>query len=158
MAYLKLMMDEKEIAHLSEDGQSLCANEGVPQYDLPLNLFIGNEDRHENNFDVIVRDGKNYAPPIYDNGGSLLAWATDEELTDTKLRYQFDKAKPFRSHHAQQIKMIDEPVLPTRDLDELYSEITQSISPILALLSEKRAAAIRQYLKYRLHYLKAAMG
>ena len=29
MAYLKLMMDEKEIAHLSEDGQSLCANEGV---------------------------------------------------------------------------------------------------------------------------------
>ena len=111
--------------------------------------FIGNEDRHENNFDVIVRDGKNYAPPIYDNGGSLLAWAIDEELTDTKLRYQFDKAKPFRSHHAQQIKMIDEPVLPTRDLDELYSEIIQSISPILALLSEKRASAIRQYLKYR---------
>ena len=66
--------------------------------------------------------------------------------------------KPFRSHHAQQIKLVDEPVLPTRDLDELYSEITQSISPILALLSEKRASAIRQYLKYRLHYLKAAMG
>lgn len=42
MAYLKLMMDEKEIAHLSEDGQYLCANKGVPQYDLPLNLFIGN--------------------------------------------------------------------------------------------------------------------
>ena len=37
MAYLKLMMDEKEIAHLSEDGQSLCANEGVPQDSLPLN-------------------------------------------------------------------------------------------------------------------------
>ena len=43
MAYLKLMMDEKEIAHLSEDGQSLCANEGVPQYNLPLNLFIGDK-------------------------------------------------------------------------------------------------------------------
>ena len=28
MAYLKLMMDEKEIAHLSEEGQYLCANEG----------------------------------------------------------------------------------------------------------------------------------
>ena len=41
MAYLKLMMDEKEIAHLSEDGQYLCANEGIPQYNLPLNLFIG---------------------------------------------------------------------------------------------------------------------
>ena len=32
------------------------------------------------------------------------------------------------------------------------------LAPILALLSEKRASAIRQYLKYRLHYLKAAMG
>ncbi len=126
---------------------------------LAFDAFIGNEDRHENNFDVIVRDGKNNAPPIYDNGGSLLAWATDEELTDTKLRYQFDKAKPFRSRHAQQIKLIDEPVLPMRDLDELYSEIIAgSISPILALLSEKRVSAIRQYLKYRLHYLKAAMG
>lgn len=33
MAYLKLMMDEKEIAHLSEEGQYLCANEGIPQYE-----------------------------------------------------------------------------------------------------------------------------
>ena len=41
MAYLKLMLDEREIAHLSEDGQYLCANEGVLQYDLPWNLFIG---------------------------------------------------------------------------------------------------------------------
>ena len=80
---------------------------------------------------------KIYAPPIYDNGGSLLAWATDEELTATKLRYQFDKAKPFRSRHAQQIKLIDEPVLPVRDLDALYQEIIQAISPILALLSGK---------------------
>ena len=33
MACLKLMMDEKEIAHLSEEGQYLCANEGIPQYE-----------------------------------------------------------------------------------------------------------------------------
>lgn len=125
---------------------------------LTFDAFIGNEDRHENNFDVIVRNGVNCAPPIYDNGGSLLAWATDEELTDTKLRYQFDKAKPFRSRHAQQIKLVDKPVLPVRDLDGLYQEILPAISPILALLSEKRAFAIRQYLKYRLHYLKSAMG
>ena len=79
-------------------------------------------------------------------------------MTDTKLRYQFDKAKPFRSRHAQQIKLLDAPVLPVRDLDTLYTEIIQAISPILALLIEKRASAIRQYLKYRLHYLKVAMG
>ena len=29
MAYLKLMFDEREIAHLSEDRQYLCVNEGV---------------------------------------------------------------------------------------------------------------------------------
>jgi hypothetical protein len=33
MACLKLMMDEKGIAHLSEEGQYLCANEGIPQYE-----------------------------------------------------------------------------------------------------------------------------
>ena len=40
MAYLKLMLDKREIAHLSEDGQYLCVNEGVLQYDLPLNLLL----------------------------------------------------------------------------------------------------------------------
>ena len=125
---------------------------------LAFDAFIGNEDRHENNFDVLVKNGVFSAPPIYDNGGSLLAWAADDELTDIKLRYQFDKAKPFRSRHAQQIKLIDQPVFPKQDLELLYSEVLNAIEPILALLSEKRAAAIRQYLKYRLHYLKAAMG
>ena len=31
MAYLKLMLEEKEIAHLREEGHYLCANEWVPQ-------------------------------------------------------------------------------------------------------------------------------
>ena len=61
MAYLKLMMDEKEIAHLSEDGQSLCANEGVPQYNLPLNLFIG-EKREVPLVDVVVWAKKRIFP------------------------------------------------------------------------------------------------
>lgn len=61
MAYLKLMMDEKEIAHLSEDGQSLCANEGVPQYYLPLNLFIGDE-RKVPLVDVVVWAKKRIFP------------------------------------------------------------------------------------------------
>ena len=61
MAYLKLMMDEKEIAHLSEDGQYLCANEGVPQYDLPLNLFIGSS-RKVPLVDVVVWAKKRIFP------------------------------------------------------------------------------------------------
>ena len=55
------MMDEKEIAHLSEDGQSLCANEGVPQYDLPLNLFIGDK-REVPLVDVVVWAKKRIFP------------------------------------------------------------------------------------------------
>ena len=61
MAYLKLMMDEKEIAHLSEDGQSLCANEDVPQYSLPLNLFIGDK-RKVPLVDVVVWAKKRIFP------------------------------------------------------------------------------------------------
>ena len=61
MAYLKLMMDEKEIAHLSEDGQYLCANESVPQYDLPLNLFIGS-NRKVPVVDVVVWAKKRIFP------------------------------------------------------------------------------------------------
>ena len=174
--------DNERLYHFADVADSYCFSHGLTaskenrfQYAIKLygkkwlyqmlvfDAFIGNADRHENNFDIVIQNRQTdapliYAPPIYDNGGSLLAWAMDEELIDTKLHYQFDDAKPFRSRHAQQIKLIDEPVIPVRDLDELYQEIIQAISPILALLSEKRASAIRQYLKYRLHYLKAAMG
>lgn len=61
MAYLKLMMDEKEIASLSEDGQYLCANEDVPQYHLPLNLFIGDK-REVPLVDVVVWAKKRIFP------------------------------------------------------------------------------------------------
>ena len=63
MAYLKLMLDEREIAHLSEDGQYLCANEGVLQYDLPLNLFIGSS-RKVPLVDVVVWAKKRIFPEI----------------------------------------------------------------------------------------------
>lgn len=61
MAYLKQMFDEREIAHLSEDGQYLCANEGVLQYNLPLNLFIGNR-RKVPLVDVVVWAKKRIFP------------------------------------------------------------------------------------------------
>lgn len=61
MAYLKLMMDEREIASLSEDGQYLCANEDVPQYHLPLNLFIGDK-RKVPLVDVVVWAKKRIFP------------------------------------------------------------------------------------------------
>jgi hypothetical protein len=61
MAYFKLMLDDREIAHLSEDGQSLIANEGVLQYDLPLNLFLG-DARSVPLVDVVVWAKKRIFP------------------------------------------------------------------------------------------------
>ena len=63
MAYLKLMLDKREIAHLSEDRQYLCVNEGVLQYDLPLNLFIGSS-RKVQLVDVVVWAKKRIFPEI----------------------------------------------------------------------------------------------
>ena len=50
-----------KIASLSEDGQSLCANEDVPQYSLPLNLFIGDK-REVPLVDVVVWAKKRIFP------------------------------------------------------------------------------------------------
>lgn len=125
---------------------------------LVFDAFIGNADRHENNFDIIVKGTERKAPPLYDNGASLLAWAGSDELVETKLRYEFDRSKPFRSHHRKQIKLVNKPVFPAADINALYQEVLAAIQPTLALLGEKRADAIRTYLKYRLHYLQAAMG
>ena len=89
MAYLKLMMDEKEIAHLSEDGQSLCANEGVPQYSLPLNLFIGDK-REVPLVDVVVWAKKRIFPKIVKRTNACLMedpywlrFSEDETFEDT---------------------------------------------------------------------------
>lgn len=61
MAYLKLMMDAAPLAELSEDGQTLCALENVPQSDLPLNLFLGNR-RSVPLVDVVVWAKKRVFP------------------------------------------------------------------------------------------------
>ena len=86
MAYLKLMMDEKEIAHLSEDGQSLCANEGVAQYDLPLNLFIGGE-RKVPLVDVVVWAKKRIFPKNRMDCKEILKLMGTGEYEEKKSRF-----------------------------------------------------------------------
>lgn len=72
MAYLKLMMDEKEIAQLSADGQFLCANEAVPQYELPLNLFL-RDTRKVPLVDVVIWAKKRIFPKERTDCKELLA-------------------------------------------------------------------------------------
>ena len=82
MAYLKQMFDEREIAHLSEDGQYLCANEGVLQYNLPLNLFIGNR-RKVSLVDVVVWAKKRIFPRNRMEDPFWLRFSEDETFEDT---------------------------------------------------------------------------
>ena len=78
MAYLKLMMDEKEIAHLSEDGQSLCANEGVPQYDLPLEILKMMSLPDYNAWEIVKRTNACLMEDPY-----WLRFSEDETFEDT---------------------------------------------------------------------------
>ena len=125
---------------------------------LIFDALIGNEDRHENNFDVLLREGTPVPPPLYDNGASLLAWVSESEMTEQALRYEFDRSKPFRSRHEKQVRLVDQPVFPKQEPDAVLRTILKAIEPTLGLLSEKRAQAIRMYLRYRMPYLEKAMG
>ena len=113
MAYLKLMMDEKEIAHLSEDGQSLCANEGVAQYDLPLNLFIGDK-RKVPLVDVVVWAKKRIFPKNRMDCKEILkmmglpdynAWEivkrTNACLMEDPYWLRFSEDETFEEYHAR---------------------------------------------------------
>ena len=125
---------------------------------LIFDALIGNEDRHENNFDVLLREGTPVPPPLYDNGASLLAWVSESEMTEQALRYEFDRSKPFRSRHEKQVRLVDQPVFPKQEPDAVLRTILKAVEPTLGLLSEKRAQAIRMYLRYRMPYLEKAMG
>ena len=61
MSIIKLMMVDNEFSHICLDWQSLCANEDVPQYSLPLNLFIGDK-RKVPLVDVVVWAKKRIFP------------------------------------------------------------------------------------------------
>lgn len=123
---------------------------GIYQY-LILDAITGNPDRHLTNIDIIVGyDGSVRVFPIFDCGASLLAWATD----DADLR--LDVAKPFRSTHSEQIKLVPR-IYPYIELQPLFNQILYSIKDILELLPEERMYSIVEYLRIRLPMLKQVM-
>jgi hypothetical protein len=123
-----------------------------------LDAFIGNEDRHLNNFEIIRSPSlADAVAPIYDCGAGLLSWRSDSELAIAGMVGRLDKAKPFRSSHSVQINLVENGTIPKIDLAHLYQTILVEITPILSLLSERRARAIQNYLKWRLKYLEKVM-
>jgi len=120
-----------------------------------LDAFIGNEDRHVRNFDIVIHeDGSTTMAPLYDHGASLLAWVSDENLASAGLVGRLDKSKPFRTKHSAQIKLVKSMRQLGMSKEALMEFILEKITPTLSLLPQQRARAIVAYLRWRTKYLK----
>ena len=127
---------------------------------LVVDYLLINEDRHQNNFGVIrnantlVWQG---AAPIYDSGTSL--WF-DTPTPMIRAEAPRVTAKPFKTSHEEQIKLvssfdwIDWDALT--DLDELFQSVTEGSM----FVDDARRTAIGAALRKRVQMLKehAAAG
>lgn len=123
---------------------------------LIFDAVIGNCDRHLNNFDVIItREGCQLAP-IFDNGASLLAYKSDNELRMYK-GIGYDCAKPFKPTHMDQVKLVKRRLvngtLFSVDVNELYEDWIVVSEGVFSLLPDYRAKCIKNYVKHRLSFL-----
>lgn len=125
---------------------------------LLFDAIIGNVDRHLNNWELewTMENGelKLKSTPLFDSGASLLALVPDDKLT-LNFKLGTDLAKPFKSTHVQQMKLIEReyPALKQGHIvGRLWGYIYAEIEPILKLLPEKRAECITQYVRNRLYY------
>lgn len=134
---------------------------------LLFDFIICNTDRHLNNFGLI--EGNGVAPrlsPLFDNGRSLLADFSDDELSRTSDLF-FDKkvkTKPFRSNPYNQIKLIDFNSLPNNLKDNLLNKTIDWDLVFCAFdkkdfaLSELRKSKIKTLVESRLYYVKGLLS
>lgn len=119
-----------------------------------FDFIINNIDRHLNNIGLIMcKDGSFKEPPIFDNGSSLYYnLAVDQLNYVTKNPYgykKFDFAKPFRTSHYKQIKLVENSgVLPKLNLDFDINSILRKY------YKGERLIALQKLVKERMEYVK----
>lgn len=111
-----------------------------------LDYIINNTDRHLNNFGFREESNGNIngMTKIFDNGNSLycdLSIDDIKSILNNPISYKrFDKAKPFKSKHSKQIKVIKN--LPNIKLDFDGKSIEEIVMDYSEYIGELRAKAI----------------
>lgn len=135
-----------------------------PQFELKINemlifdFLVNNVDRHFYNFGYIkhMDSGNVRFCPIFDNGLSLYVGLTDYQLDRIKSHpygsKKFDVARPFRTKHSTQIKIISK--LPKIYLDFDENIVIDEVLKYKTDLGELRVECIIKMLKERLKYVR----
>lgn len=159
-----IMQTEKKPNHVSVYRHYLdcCQRLGIPGIEasldrmLVLDYLIVNEDRHQNNFGVVRRaDTLEYlgAAPIYDSGTSL--WF-DKPAGFIRAGGK-TAAKPFKSSHEEQIKLVrDFSWLDFSALEGIDEELREIVRGSL-FIDQVRCDALARGLKGRVEMLEKAV-
>lgn len=119
---------------------------------LIFDAWIGNIDRHWNNFDVVNNNGKLGNAPVLDFGASLLFDVEERELKP-KLLIGEDSAKPIRDTHKEQIEYLRRiwgtPKYFSINKSWALNWFVSQNQDILRLMSNKRVMTLLRYLDRR---------
>ena len=137
--------------------EGLGIRDAVPFLDrmIVLDYIIANEDRHFNNFGML-REAETLKwigfAPIYDSGSSL-----GYDKMPMQIRSEKDVVcKPFKNHHAEQLKLVSD--FSWIDFDRL-EDVDELIESVLTAegtedyIDEIRIRAITESVKRRIEYL-----
>lgn len=130
---------------------------------LIFDAFIGNKDRHLNNWDVVIDEyGKILFAPLFDHGLSLLSYCSLSRL-EKSWKIGPDKSKPFRNLHRSQVHLISRYIRGVNlfnyvPKEFLISSIINSCRDVFNILGNERTEYIIRYLSNRYDmYLKKFM-
>lgn len=152
--------------HRVKDYWSAYHNSGLNLYHMyrlmVFDAFIGNEDRHLNNWDIGITENNQIVDmPIIDSGASLLY---NKHISELRKQWTIgpDKSKPFKETHDAQIRLIrrmlgKDKILKYIQKDELLDSIWDTNQDIFDILGEERSKYIIKYLDARYVYLEGMM-
>ncbi|MBQ8781235.1 MAG: HipA domain-containing protein [Oscillospiraceae bacterium] len=178
----KYMLNDGSIYSIEMIMPCLCNNRMREDFFkmLIFDFFIGNSDRHHNNWAIIKYQGNIEFSPLYDNSSSLCAYTSDKQIdlcmnNETSLISLCDtnsksiiglenKKRPKHSvmieyiikNYANNYTIISE--LCNQILNITESTLKDMVNEYSGILPQKRIDLIIKYLRYKQIILKEIMG